>query len=490
MLWILSALWAATMLEQAPPSADDDAALRLALAVADGTPVNWAEASITVSEGDASGALGLALQRVERIIEGHRSLYARSPALGDSGTDILLTGARRAAEPDVHDDVQVSWGPLVVRDKIGRGSFSDVYRAWDPNLEREVALKLVPATTTTGSVSAAFEEGRLLARVRHPNVVTIYGVEKVQGRVGIWMEFVPGPTLADEVESRGTLSLDDAAQVGLEVCLALGAVHDAGLLHRDVKAQNVMRDENGRVLLGDFGTGIRSAEHASAEVVVAGTPLYLAPEACRGERPTGRSDLYSVGVLLYFLVTGRHPVSGRTFKDVRDAHAAGRRTPLREARPELPNNFVTLVERLLDPNPERRPATAADVERLLTDWLKRDVHATVGDAAVGVEPRQIPTSTLWLAVAATAGLAAAAVTVWTMQNRTETTGGSERPTTAAGFALTGVTRQLADAPCWGARSVEIRHRRLADDSDRSLAFLPPDASTLELGQWVASDGLT
>ena len=93
----------------------------------------------------------------------------------------------------------------ITRDKVGRGSFGDVYRAWDPNLEREVALKLVP--TTTESVSGAFEEGRLLARVRHPNVVTVYGVEKVQGRVGIWMEFIEGETLADEVKRRGPLNL-------------------------------------------------------------------------------------------------------------------------------------------------------------------------------------------------------------------------------------------------------------------------------------------
>lgn len=147
------------MLEQTPPSADDDATLNLALAVADRTPVAWAELSSIISHDDvtqddvthdvSSGSLGLALQRVERIIEGHRALYAQRP---EPAIDTLLTEARRAAEPESRDDLRVSWGPLIVREKIGHGSFGDVYRAWDPSLEREVALKLVPETTTTQSV--------------------------------------------------------------------------------------------------------------------------------------------------------------------------------------------------------------------------------------------------------------------------------------------------------------------------------------------------
>ena len=542
--------------------ADEAAALQLALAIADGTPVDWANVSGASPDG-LPGWCAPSLEQIDRIIEGHRALYAEEPALDDSAVvDTLLTEARRTSESP--DALQVDWGPLVVREKVGRGSFGDVYRAWDPNLEREVALKLVPATTTTEAVSGAFEEGRLLARVRHPNVVTVYGVEQVEGRVGIWMEFIRGQTLADEISSRGPIGPEEAARIGVDVCQALSAVHEAGLLHRDVKAQNVMRDADGRVVLGDFGTGVRAAEHASSEPVVAGTPLYLAPEACRGELPTIQSDLYSVGVLLYFLVTGRHPVSGRTLREVREAHAAGRHMPLREARPDLPIGFVTVVDRLLDPSADRRPATPADVESLLGDWLQRgsDIHATVSDSTGSAEPRptltRIPRSALWLSVAATAGIAVVALTVWNAQSRRQSIGAGGRSPTGemtAGFALAPVTRQLPDAPCSGApsadgrwiacredrpqgagardsplvlfspetleqqvlvqppqdervsgavispagdrvvyllkapdRPVEIRHHQLADNSDRSLAFLPPDASDLQLGQWAASDG--
>ena len=543
--------------------ADEAAALQLALAIADRTPVNWADMSSASSSSLPDWCVP-SLEQIDRVIEGHRALYSEEPALDDAAVvDTLLTEARRTSQSP--GALQVDWGPLIVREKVGRGSFGDVYRAWDPNLEREVALKLVPATTTTEAVSGAFEEGRLLARVRHPNVVTVYGVEQVQGRVGIWMEFIQGQTLADEIGDRGPIEPVEAARIGVDVCQALSAVHEAGLLHRDVKAQNVMRDADGRVVLGDFGTGVRAAERASSEPGVAGTPLYLAPEACRGELTTIRSDLYSVGVLLYFLVTGRHPVSGRTLQEVRDAHAAGRLTPLKKARPDLPVGFVTVVDKLLDPSADRRPATPADVEGLLGDWLQRDgdSHATVSDSAGHARPAptptRIPRTALWLSVAATAAIAVVALSVWNAQSRRQSIGDGGRSPSGeitAGFALAPVTRQLTDAPCSGApsadgrwiacredrprgagvgdgaplvlfspetleqrilvhppedvrvsgavispagdrviylvkapdRPVEIRHHQLTDGIDRSLAFLPPDASDLQLGQWMASDG--
>ena len=442
------------------PSPADAAALNLALAVADRTPVDWAELSSSISHDDvrhdvshdeSSGSLELALQRVERIIEGHRALYAQRP---EPAVDTLLTEARRAAEPASRDDRRVSWGPLIVREKVGHGSFGDVYRAWDPSLEREVALKLVPETTTTQSVSHAFEEGRLLARVRHPNVVTVYGVERVEGRVGIWMEFVPGRTLAEEVNQQGPLAPDEAARIGIEVCRALGAVHEAGLLHRDVKAQNVMRDEGGRVLLGDFGTSVRSAEDAPAEPVVAGTPLYLSPEVCRGEPPAVSSDLYSVGVLLYFLVTGKHPVNGRTFAEVRDAHAAGRLTLLREALPELPNEFVQIVDTLLERSPERRHPTAGNVEASLNGWLQGQVLERARVAGLPRPLKEALARSRWVTATVVTSLAGAGLLGWFTYSSSQLATGAPPPL-GAGIGLSApMTRQVVDPPCFGPPSLD------------------------------------
>ena len=153
----------------------------------------------------------------------------------------------------------------------------------------------------------------------------------------------------------------------------LGAVHEEGLLHRDVKAQNVMRDEKGRLVLGDFGTGRGTVDRVGREEGpvhdVAGTPLYFAPEIFRREPATVQSDLYSLGVLLYHLVTGAFPVRGRSMRQLRDTHDLGSGRPLAEAHPELPDPFVQIVDRALDPESGRRYANAAEMEAALVAWV-------------------------------------------------------------------------------------------------------------------------
>ena len=169
------------------------------------------------------------------------------------------------------------------------------------------------------------EEGRLLAKVRHDNIVTVHGAERIDERVGVWMELVRGRTLEEELIVRGPFPPEEVAAIGIDVCRALAAVHRAGLIHRDVKAQNVMREPEGRVVLMDFGTGLDRAD-STETTGLAGTPLYLAPEVIEGGAATVQSDLYSVGVLLYRLATGDFPIEGRTLRDVRREHAEGTRT--------------------------------------------------------------------------------------------------------------------------------------------------------------------
>ena len=129
----------------------------------------------------------------------------------------------------------------------------------------------------------------------------------------------------------------------------MSAVHGAGLLHRDIKAHNVMRAEDGRIVLMDFGTGRELDDDASSDL--AGTPLYLAPEVLQGQRATVRSDIYSLGVLLYHLVTGSYPVQARTMREVRRAHERGERTAVRTARPDVPPKLARIIERAIDPHP-------------------------------------------------------------------------------------------------------------------------------------------
>jgi TolB-like protein/Flp pilus assembly protein TadD len=225
-------------------------------------------------------------------------------------------------------------------------------------LDREVALKLLPSDSvpTDSPGSSIIEEGRLLARVRHPNVVTIYGAERIDGRIGLWMEFVKGRTLEGALRDGKTFTAKEVISIGVELCRAVSAVHAAGLLHRDIKAQNVMvADDRGLVLM-DFGTG-RQLDGTS-DTNIAGTPLYLAPEVLFGATPTARSDVYSVGVVIYYLLTGSYPVQGCDLADLRRAHAARERGDLRASCPEIPHRLARVIARALDPIQDRRYASA------------------------------------------------------------------------------------------------------------------------------------
>ena len=257
----------------------------------------------------------------------------------------------------------LTWGPLTVHEKIGSGRFGDVYRATDPGLERDVALKLLRHDSEADG-RLVVQEGRLMARVRHPNVATIYGAQRIDGRTGLWMELIDGSSLEAELAVRGPFDAADLARVGIELCRALDAVHRAGLVHRDVKAQNVLIEPGGRVVLGDFGTGHVLRDGDEAQVLV-GTPAYLAPEALEGRGDTPSRDLYSLGVLLFHLATGTYPVTGRSLHEIRDAHAAGRRSRLRDVRPDLPGTLLEAVDTALQADPTRRFADAASMAKAL-----------------------------------------------------------------------------------------------------------------------------
>jgi serine/threonine-protein kinase len=189
--------------------------------------------------------------------------------------------------------------------RIGKGSFGEVYRAWDSVLEREVALKLLLPRDLNAEqqYAEAVAEARAIAKVRHPGVVSAYGVDRHEERVGFWSDFIRGRTLQRIIETGGPLPPQEVVAIGIAVCDALAAVHSTGLLHRDIKASNCMREESGRVLLMDFGLSQELRQAAN----VAGTPNYMAPELLKGNPPSVQSDIYAVGVMLFYLCTGKYP---------------------------------------------------------------------------------------------------------------------------------------------------------------------------------------
>jgi serine/threonine protein kinase len=329
----------------------------LAAAILDGTPIDWGAAEVSAQPEERS------LLREFRLLAAVADLY-RNPAA------ITLDSPSGARHPDVPRraiEAPPHWGTLRVLERIGHGAFGDVYRAWDPRLDREVALKLLPASDSDSVGTSIIEEGRLLARVRHPNVVTIYGAERIEGRVGLWMELVRGRTLQQLVDERQPLTAAETARIGAELVDAVGAVHAAGLLHRDIKPSNVMLAEDGRVVLMDFGTGRELEETAGGGL--AGTPLYLAPEVLAGGQATVRSDIYSLGVVLYHMLTGSFPVRAASLRELQAARENSAPTPLRARRPDLPKGQTRVIERAIHRDPATRYESAAA--------LARDLRAVV-----------------------------------------------------------------------------------------------------------------
>ena len=356
-----------------PVNGDDVRLAPLTAAVADGVDVDWetAESSaVDADERDLIQQLRI-LSRLGTVFRSQGDGEATAPSESQAGQGTV----RPDSSLDGADTLPLeSWGPLKIRAQIGRGHFGTVFRAWEPGLERDFALKLLHDPPFIRD-DAALKEARLLARIRHPNVVTIFGVDCFEGRVGFWMEFVNGRTLKDIVVEQGPFSAQEAVVFGLDLCRALAAVHQAGFLHRDVKAQNVMREAGGRIVLMDFGAAAVVSAGSHPAPALKGTPLYLAPEVLQGDPPSAKSDLYSLGVLLYYLVSGDFPVTGRSLDDIGKAHSQGRRRSLRDARPDLPPGFVRVVDDATAVLPERRPDSAGLMEAWLENAVGRDTMA-------------------------------------------------------------------------------------------------------------------
>lgn len=306
------------------------------------------------------------------------------------------------------------WGTLRLIDEIGHGGFGRVYRAWDSVLAREVALKIIrPHEPNDEALSAVLREGQLLARVRHANVVTIHGAQQIGEEVGLWMEFVRGRTLAALVKQDGPRAANEAAIVGISLCQALAAVHQAGVIHRDVKAHNVMRESGGRIVLMDFGAGQLLKQSIGPNESPIGTPAYMAPELLAGATASAASDVYSVGVLLYYLVTGTYPVAGSTWTALLRAHTWRERRPLSDLRPDLSPGFVRVVERATALEVGERYATPGAVLRDLTEVTTAAPQARPGRARGGTRrgPKTPPPKKLTRnqrAVLIALGIAAAA----------------------------------------------------------------------------------
>jgi tRNA A-37 threonylcarbamoyl transferase component Bud32 len=242
---------------------------------------------------------------------------------------------------------------------------AEVWLATDLSLDRRVALKwLKPSLASDPVVAERFRrEAVAVARLTHPNIVAVHDVFAEQGRQAVVMQLVDGKSLRQLLDVQTRLSPELTIHIGTCVAAALDAAHRAGFVHRDVKPGNILVTPDGRVLLTDFGIakGLDGGDDLTSDNVMMGTAKYLSPEQVRGRKLDGRADLYSLGLVLYECLAGRVPFIGETDADTALARLQRDPTDLARLRPTLSRGLVDLIHRLLARNPNRRPATGADL---------------------------------------------------------------------------------------------------------------------------------
>ena len=270
-------------------------------------------------------------------------------------------------------------GPYEILEPVGRGGMGAVYKAYDPALNRMVAVKVLPTEFLhDSSFAERFQrEIRIWASIDHPSVVPVYMAGIDNERPFLSMKFIAGGTLADRLAA-GPLSFERAFAILADVAVALDHAHSLGVVHRDVKPANVLLGEEGRAYLSDFGIArIVSGERPATQPGgVAGTPRYMAPEQARSQTPDHRADIYSLGCMAYEMLTGIPPFSGETPLDVMMRHITETPTPPRAHAPELPAPAEAAILRAMAKDPAQRWPAATLFVQALTGDLDMDAAQT------------------------------------------------------------------------------------------------------------------
>ncbi|HEV7506694.1 MAG TPA: protein kinase [Thermoanaerobaculia bacterium] len=278
-------------------------------------------------------------------------------------------------------------GPYTLEKRLGAGGMGEVYQAYDSRLDRRVAIKLIrPEQTESETARERFRrEARAAAGLSHPSIVQIHDIVESVESDAIVMELVDGEPLSQRIE-RGPLPVGEAVRLGREIAEGLAAAHAKGLIHRDLKPDNVMITSEGRAKILDFGLAKRLEGEASltADHRVIGTFRAMSPEQAQGLPLDARSDLFSLGLLLYEMLSGRSPFEGSSTLETLTRICTHRQTPLREIGMGVPEGLSALVDQLLEKEPARRPQSAREVASALETFGTGavDVGATWVDGGV------------------------------------------------------------------------------------------------------------
>lgn len=259
----------------------------------------------------------------------------------------------------------VKFNRYELREELGRGGMATVYRAYDPLYERDVALKiLTPERIDDPLMRERFErETRIIARLEHTAIVPVYEVGRDTDRLFLVMQYMVGGSLTDRIE-RGSLSLFDVAGILQRLGAALDYAHIKGVIHRDLKPGNILFDEANKAYISDFGIAkLAQASPRGGDISIIGTPTHMSPEQARGEEVDWRSDVYSLGVILFEMLSGHTPFEATTSLGMALKHAVEPPPRILDINPKLPPGVEGVIQKALEKERQRRYASATELAK-------------------------------------------------------------------------------------------------------------------------------
>lgn len=286
--------------------------------------------------------------------------------------------------PNVDPLIGKTLGQVKLTARIGSGAMGVVYRGWHQRLDREVAVKLLISNRQDKPTyrERFLREGRAAAKVRHDHVVAVLDAGQEGNTAYLVMEYVNGLSLGDILDEAKMLAPDVVTQLGAGIALGLSAIHEKGIVHRDIKPDNILVGSDKKPRVADLGLAKQiddpEINRLTATGVVVGTPLYVSPEGIRDPATiSDRSDIYSLGATFYHMLTGRPPFEGATPYEVMHGHLQGKLTPIRQLRPNVSDSLCHMVERCLSKDPNRRPS-ALELADFLMQGAKKEPGLSLG----------------------------------------------------------------------------------------------------------------
>ena len=301
-----------------------------------------------------------------------------------------------------------------IRDKLGQGAMAKVYKAYDPRIGRELAIKLLRKERIVDKeyLTRFQREAKAVGTLSHPNIVTVYDVGEFDNRPYIVMELLEGTPLDEVMTSSRKFSLRDALPIAMQLASALDYAHTRGIVHRDIKPSNIIISNNHEIKITDFGIAHFDSGEATQQTRmgdVLGTPQYMSPEQVLGQKIDGRSDLFSVGVILYQLLTGQRPFVGDTVATLMYQIANTAPQPMENLGTNIPASLRNIVNKLLAKSPDNRFQTGKELSESLSHVLEDEEDKAAAKDAPRIIPLRLKWSLIMVAIVSITMLASISI---------------------------------------------------------------------------------